>query len=75
MASVKCALKEKGLRRGRPSHEWNDGEKDHIYCLGYIDPRTDCPLPECEACPDHVDKAQEDLDRFLSENSGKKTDK
>lgn len=43
MATVKCALG----KRGRPSHEWNDGEKDRIYCLGWIAPMTDDPLPEC----------------------------
>ena len=53
MATVKCALG----KRGRASHEWNDGEKDLIYCLGWVDSMTDCPLPECLACPDFVDKA------------------
>lgn len=33
MATVKCALGH----RGYPSHEWNDGVKDRIYCLGRID--------------------------------------
>lgn len=28
MATVKCVLG----KRGRPSHEWNDGKKDRIYC-------------------------------------------
>lgn len=60
MATVKCALG----RRGRPSHEWNDGKRDRIYCLGYIDRMTDDILPECRNCPDHVDKAQEDLEAF-----------
>lgn len=59
-ATVKCA---RG-KRGRPSHEWNDGEKDRIYCLGWVDPMTDAPLPECVACPDFVDKAQDDLEAF-----------
>ena len=58
--SEKCALG----KRGRPSHEWNDGKKDHIYCLGWVDPMTDAPLPECLACPDFVDKAQDDLEAF-----------
>ena len=58
MATVKCALG----KRGRPSHEWNDGEKDRIYCLGWVDPMTDAPLPECLACPDFVNKAQDDLE-------------
>lgn len=61
MATVKCKFK----KRGRPSHEWNDGEKDRIYCFGYIDLMTEDTLPECLSCPDHVSKAQEDLDRFL----------
>ena len=60
MATVKCALG----KRGRPPHEWNDGEKDRIYCLGWVDPMTDAPLPECLACPDFVDNAQDDLDVF-----------
>ena len=40
MSTVKCALG----KRGRPSHEWNDGKKDRIYCLGRVDPMTDDPL-------------------------------
>lgn len=60
MATVKCALR----KRGRPSHEWNDGEKDHIYCCGWIDLMTDEFLPECKSCPDHIDKAQDDLDAY-----------
>lgn len=47
-----------------PSHEWNDGVKDRIYCLGRIDQMTDELLPECKACPDHVNKAQGDLEAF-----------
>lgn len=60
MATVKCALG----KRGRPSHEWNDGKKDRIYCLGRVDPMTDDPLPECLDCPDFVNKAQDDLEAF-----------
>lgn len=66
MATVKCALG----RRGRPSHEWNDGKKDRIYCYGYIDKMTDDILPECRACPDHVGKAQQDLDAFYKGGEG-----
>ena len=51
VATVKCKLK----KRGEPTHEWNDGEKDRIYCRGWLDHMTDPPLPECLACPDHVD--------------------
>lgn len=69
METVKCAL---GKRR--PSHEWNDGKKDRIYCYGYVDRRTDCLLPECEACPDHVDKAQGDLEAHNRGAGGKETD-
>lgn len=39
MATVKCALK----KRGEPTHEWNDGIKDRIYCRGWLDPMTDAP--------------------------------
>ena len=63
MATVKCAIG----KRGRQSHEWNDGEKDHIYCLGWVDLMTDYPLPECSACPDFVDKAQDDLEAWLKQ--------
>nr|DAN93095.1 MAG TPA: hypothetical protein [Caudoviricetes sp.] len=58
MATVKCA---RG-KRGRPSREWYDGKKYRVYCLGWVDPMTDSPLPECLACPDFVDKAQDDLE-------------
>lgn len=64
MATVKCALG----KRGRSSREWNDGKKDHIYCRGYIDLMTDDLLPECRACPDHVDKAQDDLDDWRADH-------
>ena len=60
MATVKCALG----KRGYPTHEWNDGKKDHIYCLGRVDQMTDYPLPECLDCPDFVNKAQDDLEEF-----------
>lgn len=63
VATVKCKLK----KRGEPTHEWNDGEKDRIYCLGWLDPMTDSPLPECLACPDHVDKAEWDRQKFYDE--------
>ena len=60
MATVKCPLS----KRGYPSHEWNDGQRDRIYCLGYVDPMYEEPIPECKRCPDHVSKAQEDMDKF-----------
>lgn len=64
MSKVKCPLRQ----RGKPSHEWNDGKKDHIYCMGYIDLMTDELLDECKICPDHVNKAQEDMDKFYGRN-------
>lgn len=72
MATVKCAL-GRG-QRGYPSHEWNDGEKDHIYCLGRFDPMTDDPFPECAACPDFVKKAQDDMDAFYGRIENGKVD-
>ena len=33
-------------------------------CFGWVDLMTDYPLPECSACPDFVDKAQDDLEAF-----------
>ncbi len=60
------ALNEDGDAHGSkyPSHEWNDGVKDRIYCLGRIDQMTDELLHECKVCPDHVNKAQGDLEAF-----------
>ena len=63
MPKVKCPLR----KRGKPSHEWNDGVKDRIYCMGWVDLMTDDMLPECLACPDHVSHAQEDLNDFYKE--------
>ena len=63
MATVKCPLG----KRGYPSHEWNDGQKDHIYCLGRIDQMYDELTPECEHCPDHVSKAEDDRAKFYGE--------
>lgn len=60
MATVKCVLG----KRGYPSHEWNDGTKDYIYCLGRVDQMTEYPLSECLTCPDFVYKAQDDLEKF-----------
>ena len=65
MATVKCPLG----KRGYPSHEWNDGQKDRIYCLGWIDKMNDELLPECKRCPDHVGKAEDDRARFYGEGT------
>lgn len=67
MATVKCPLIANGWKRGYPSCEWNDGEKDRIYCMGWIDPMYDEPLQECKDCPDHVDKAEDDRAKFYGE--------
>lgn len=64
MATVKCPLG----KRGTPSHEWYDGEKSRIYCHGWIDSMTDAPLEACLNCPDHVSKAQDDLDKWRAEH-------
>lgn len=64
MATVKCVLGH----RGRATHEWNDGEKDRIYCYGWVDKMTDLLLPECLACRDHVSHAQDDLDAWRVEH-------
>ena len=42
MATVKCALG----KRGRPSHEWNDGEKDRIYWFSEV-----TEMAELKPCP------------------------
>lgn len=60
MAKTKCALGKKGRR----DKEWYDGKKWRIYCYGYIDPMYDEPLPECRNCPEHVDKSQDDFDKW-----------
>lgn len=62
MATIKCPLHH----RGRATHEWNDGEKDRIYCMGWVDPQTEATRPECLTCPDHVSHAQDDLDTFYA---------
>lgn len=64
MATVKCPLG----KRGTPSHEWHDGEKSRIYCLGWEDKRTDEPLEACLNCPDHVNKAQDDLEKWRADH-------
>ena len=64
MATVKCPHG----KRGSSSHEWNDGTKDRIYCLGWEEKRTDEPLEVCMSCPDHVSKAQDDLEKWRADH-------
>ncbi len=61
MAKIRCPLN----RRGRASREWYDGKKWRYYCLGWVDRKTDDPIPECLACTDYVSHAQEDLDDYF----------
>lgn len=63
MAS-KCKLGADMLNKARKSHEWNDGEKDRIYCYGFIDSMTDELLPECNECRYNVQFAEEDRAEF-----------
>ena len=60
MAKVKCAYG----KRARATHEWNDGEKDRIYCCGRVDLMTDELLDVCRNCKDCVIYAQQDLDEW-----------
>ena len=61
MATVKCA---RG-KRGRPSHEWNDGKKDRIYCpaCGFViatEGSWDKPTKKyCEECGAKMDGGTE----------------
>ena len=58
---TKCPVKE---GRGRPSHEFTWNGKEYIYCDGWINAMTEEPITVCEKCPDHVSKAQEDLEKL-----------
>lgn len=60
MSKVRCAYGKRAIT----SHEWNDGTKDRIYCLGRIDLQTDELTDICRKCRDCVIYAQEDLDEF-----------
>ena len=60
MATVKCAYGKRGII----SHEWNDGQKDRLYCLGRIDLMTDELLDVCKRCRDCSIYAQEDMDAW-----------
>ena len=64
MATVKCPLGN----RGTPSHEWHDGTKSRIYCLGWEDKRTDELLEACQNCPDHVNRAQDDMEKWRADH-------
>lgn len=54
--------------RGRSSIEWYDNNgKPQYYCYGYIDQRTDELIEECKKCSRQVNKAQEDLEKYIKE--------
>lgn len=68
MAKTVCKAKKQGIvsSRGEPSIEWDKDGIPQYYCYGYIDKTTDELLEVCKSCIDHVDRAQEDLDKWLS---------
>lgn len=65
MGRVKCVLGN----RGKPTAEWFKNGKPQYYCHGYIDRKTDDLLPECAACPDHVNKAEDDRAAWYGETA------
>ena len=67
MATVICAAKKKGIvrRRGKPTIEFYKNEKPQYYCYGYIDATTDEPIDDCKRCRDFVERAQDDLKRYM----------
>lgn len=69
MAKTICKAKKTGQvpRRGKSSVEWYKNGVPQHYCYGYVDKMTDELLEVCQECIDHVDKAQEDLDKWREE--------
>lgn len=67
MAKTVCKAKRTGQvpRRGKPSIEWCKDGVPQYYCHGWIDLMTDELLEVCRECPDHVDKAEDDLETWL----------
>lgn len=63
----KCELVNTGQvkRKGRASIEWYKDKEPVYYCLGYTDPATDEPLPECTACKMHVCHADGDWLKWM----------
>lgn len=70
---MSCLAKKKGIVKdvGRSSTEWYKNGKPQYYCYGYIDQRTDELIDECKQCYRQVDKAQEDLEKYLKECDNK----
>lgn len=67
MATVICKAKKNGevKRRGKPTIEFYKDEKPQYYCYGYIDATTDELIEDCKRCRDFVDRAQEDLEKYM----------
>lgn len=74
MGKTICKAKMIGLvpHRGRPTVEWMKGKIPQYYCYGWKDLMTDIPFKVCRECPDFVDNAQEDLEKWRLENEKRK---
>lgn len=67
MAKTICEALKTGQvkRRGRPTIEWFKDGIPQYYCYGWANLMTDEPLEVCKNCPDFVDRANEDLIKWL----------
>lgn len=74
MAKTVCKAAKQGIvkQRGKPSIEWHKDGIPQYYCYGYIDMMTDELLEVCRNCIDHVDRAQEDMDKRNEERKNLK---
>lgn len=70
MAKTTCKAKALGLvpARGKQNIEWYKDGIPQYYCYGTIDCMTDEFLDVCRECPDHVDKAQDDYEKWKADN-------
>lgn len=50
--------------RGKPSIEFYWKDKPRYFCYGYIDQRTDELIDECKNCIEHVNKAEECMEKL-----------
>ena len=57
--------------RGKPLHEFTFAGHKYSYCMGWINKRNDELIDICKHCPDHVDKAQDDLDAMIKLSGSK----
>ena len=66
MAKTVCKAVKQNIvhRRGKPSIEWHKDGVPQYYCYGYVDMMTDELIEVCRNCIDHVDRAQEDMDKW-----------